>query len=1459
MISNTLRTLRFIVLTAIISALMLFAVSAENVVYLKDGGTGNGSSPDSAVDTLTKAHNALDLTADDATIVVCGPYTQSVNWIYGAGEYTGTVTFTSVYGGVDYRESADAVYNIGKCRFMCLGNNKFENMNINCTGEYCLLVGQHYDVTIGEGVVITGESLLGTAIANSFTIVGGYQEGVSLATAESTANTNVTVLSGSYLYIVPFSRGIENGKFTGTANITVGGNANVSVLHGSSANSDGVTLGNVKVTLKDSAIVDKFYGCTDNVTVNSYTFNYSGGTINEFDWVCPHTPDKELTVTGTKKLVVGGDVGYHALMDEFDTISGGDVAFLKDGGTGDGSNLANAADTLKEALAKLDLTKDCTVVICGPFTQTSDFAYGKFFTGKLTFTSVWNGVDYRTVAGANWQFDGERFACYGDTTFENIDFVSLGDNYTVAAQHQKFTIGEGVTVSGDNLSATTLATSFCIFGSYVGGFGNPVALNKNDINVTVLSGSKIYIVPFSYNVQGTYKGTANITIGGSANIGVLHGSCVGATDRKLGDLRVTVKDDAIVNRFYGATSEKNIVNSVEFFFESGRIYNFKWSTSTSTVPSITNPTVMRVSDKAMASQYYAAIAGNFDVVISSADVDTDVVPSATAEEEKARLDAIAGSRAYTAISFASGDDKPQVSLKLPTSGATNGNLYRIDGDYIITLQADAIGNGHMGFDLTEDGTYICSDTDFITYGDVDNNGSINVVDTLLTLKIVLGDNTIEKAAADVDDNQQITFIDVLRQLKMVAAADKPAEEFTFNPDDYNIISVDSYLDKTKLGFLSQMVGFLSGYEFARDPVTNLPMLAMADSYFEMCNGAYADPKEINLHGDKHLLNEETGIWEVWNDDDFSIDILDQYILRDSFAQYGTLNTKVITDDWLKYDVYDMGGGNRDIGAYGLMKNYRYLSVFSGNTEMCNNFNVNGEPYIGNETLGMNAAGMPDLAVDLAHNFGMTTSDRDPVEWLRMFAAMYSMAYFENDIPTLIRTAQEATMTKGSWPYEVVDACFELYEKHPDDWRAAIIEADKIFRSYNYDNPSYMGCTSINCSFIILGLLYGDGDYYDTCKIISLAGHGGDSTTPTALGVVGVITGWENLDTTSKNIINTKVWQDGKGIIVNRPLDPDGSYGTWMHMQGAEERFKISDLIDMYQANFENLLYENGGFKLNGNYYIPKQTISKVDTVYTEHFENDGIADYKVSGGTIANAADPFMGANALELTAGNGASTAYRTVSGLTVGTTYKLSAFIRTADGVTAHLFVRESGDDIADYVTVHDSNVYVKRFTVGVGENDMCSYVKRELVFTATAETMEIGLMLPTGTVSGGSAAMDAIEVIRFEETQVADVTVNGAKDENGAYSGLVRFDIDGGSKKEAWLKLTYASNATALEKAFTCVNRSWQSRTPIVPTNGGKVTIYIPVLVNNDTSNLITMYFDGYDVTIHEAELVMPQSRF
>ena len=207
------------------------------------------------------------------------------------------------------------------------------------------------------------------------------------------------------------------------------------------------------------------------------------------------------------------------------------------------------------------------------------------------------------------------------------------------------------------------------------------------------------------------------------------------------------------------------------------------------------------------------------------------------------------------------------------------------------------------------------------------------------------------------------------------------QEENFDPANYNIISIEDYLDKTTSGLLAQFVGFLSGYEFARNS-DGTPRVAMPDSWFEICNGPYAEPNSRNKHEDKLLMNEETGLWEVWNDDDFSIDILNQYILADMYAEYGTFSSKVIKDGWVKYDVYDMGGGHRTYGAYGLMSKKGYLPVFSGSAEFGNKYGVNGEPYIGNETLGMDAAGMPNVAADLSEVFGRVTSDCDPVIWLK---------------------------------------------------------------------------------------------------------------------------------------------------------------------------------------------------------------------------------------------------------------------------------------------------------------------------------------------------------------------------------------------------------------------------------------------------------------------------------------------
>lgn len=101
------------------------------------------------------------------------------------------------------------------------------------------------------------------------------------------------------------------------------------------------------------------------------------------------------------------------------------VVYLSSLGAGDGSSAESATADIEAAYNALDLSKDCTIVVCAPFFQFQNFSYGKEFTGSVTMTSVYDGVDYRETAGAVYQFESVTNTCWGDTRFENINFESL--------------------------------------------------------------------------------------------------------------------------------------------------------------------------------------------------------------------------------------------------------------------------------------------------------------------------------------------------------------------------------------------------------------------------------------------------------------------------------------------------------------------------------------------------------------------------------------------------------------------------------------------------------------------------------------------------------------------------------------------------------------------------------------------------------------------------------------------------------------------------------------------------------------------------------------------------------------------------------------------------------------------------------------------------------------------------
>lgn len=303
------------------------------------------------------------------------------------------------------------------------------------------------------------------------------------------------------------------------------------------------------------------------------------------------------------------------------------VVYLRDGGTGDGSDYANAVGTLADAYMMLDLSQDCTIVICDKFTfaGAARFNYGEKYTGKVTLTSCYGGYDYRTI-GAKFEFDPFRFYCWGETAFEYMDFYTTGNNILVVGQHNPVTIGEEVKITGsEKMTGGTVATSFCIVGGYQKARNEyepaPPYEDNADTNITVMSGEFIYIVPFARETgSNTYRGTAHIKIGGNAKVSVLHGSAIG-TNAMVGNFDVEITDNAYIKVFYGSTNAGVIANNYTFNWKSGTVDKFFWEcpyTATASELSVEGTTVLNASDAIKASAVYLSIATAFDTIGSVA-------------------------------------------------------------------------------------------------------------------------------------------------------------------------------------------------------------------------------------------------------------------------------------------------------------------------------------------------------------------------------------------------------------------------------------------------------------------------------------------------------------------------------------------------------------------------------------------------------------------------------------------------------------------------------------------------------------------------------------------------------------------------------------------------------------------------------------------------------------------------
>ncbi|MBQ8837629.1 MAG: S-layer homology domain-containing protein [Clostridia bacterium] len=255
------------------AAAAIFEVDNTVVYYLKDGGTGNGTSVTAAGGSLPDAFAAIG--NNDGVIVVCGSYDIPVYSSTGSGfvvpEHTGEILITSVYDGVDYRKTSGACVNILQNIYLG-GDIKIDGLDLVCKKSYGGILAAYHNLYIGADVncyyggsvttypsVVGGTYLAVENVSGSVTINGGTWQRVRLGNSTGVpvnASLDMTINGGTFLEKIAISTTSTHSG--GDLSLTVnGGTFNAGIVGASMTSDDYSCTANMSVTLNGGTVYGK--------------------------------------------------------------------------------------------------------------------------------------------------------------------------------------------------------------------------------------------------------------------------------------------------------------------------------------------------------------------------------------------------------------------------------------------------------------------------------------------------------------------------------------------------------------------------------------------------------------------------------------------------------------------------------------------------------------------------------------------------------------------------------------------------------------------------------------------------------------------------------------------------------------------------------------------------------------------------------------------------------------------------------------------------------------------------------------------------------------------------------------------------------------------------------------------------------------------------------------------------
>lgn len=242
--------------------------------------------------------------------------------------------------------------------------------------------------------------------------------------------------------------------------------------------------------------------------------------------------------------------------------------------------------------------------------------------------------------------------------------------------------------------------------------------------------------------------------------------------------------------------------------------------------------------------------------------------------------------------------------------------------------------------------------------------------------------------------------------------------------------------------------------------------------------------------------------------------------------------------------------------------------------------------------GLMSPGMPQTAAVIADKIGHIMNYGDGWYGGVFVSTMYTQAFFEKDPVTIVRNALKSIPANTRF-YECISDVMRWQKQYPKDWRDTWMQIQKRWSTDMYCPDGVFSAfdidATINAAYVVLGLLYGRGDFGLSMEITTRAGQDADCNPSTVAGILGTMMGYEKIPA---------IWKDG--------------------LEGAQDmpfKYTTISLTQAYALSLRHAL-ENirrqGGMVENNTVTIPRQNITPV--AFEQAYEGLGkVAESRLEG------------------------------------------------------------------------------------------------------------------------------------------------------------------------------------------------------------------------------------------------------